>query len=154
MEETILKSVPLLTRSFLRNLLDWRETGQMGKMIGQLMQGFFGPGGMTESNMKRVFVEYHDNLRKIVSKERLLEYRVQDGYRPLCDFLGVPVPTMMVDEKEVEESFPRVNDGSAFLDRFVVIDRLQTQRIIKKAGTFVGVALVGAGLWYLQMLSR
>ena len=117
------------------------------------MEGMFGPGGLTESNMKRFFIEYHENLRKIVPKERLLEFKVQDGYKPLCDFLGVPVPTHVVGEKEVEESFPRVNERAAFGDRLVVLQRLQNKRLLKKAGIFVStVALVGAGLWYLRGL--
>jgi len=151
MTETILKHGRLGPLGMLRDLIDWRESGQVGIMIGQEMKGLMGPGGATESNMKKFFVEYHENLRRIVPKERLLEYKVQDGYKPLCDFLGLPVPTIVVDKKEVEEPFPRVNEGQAFGDRFLVKNRLSNRRVLKKTGTFVSVAaLVGAGLWYLR----
>lgn len=139
--------------SKLRGFLDWRESGQMGKMLGQQMNGMFGsrPGGMTESNMKAIFIEYHENLRRIVPKEKLLEFKVQDGYKPLCDFLGVPVPTIVIDGKEVDEPFPKVNEGEAFLERLCVMRRRQNRRISKRIGTFLSaVVLVGAGLWYLR----
>ena len=115
------------------------------------MYGMFGPGGMNESNMKRFYIDYHENLRQIVPKERLLEFKVQDGYKPLCDFLGVPIPTSFRGEKESEEPFPKVNEGSAFVDRLKVSRKLQNRRLLMKLGRAVGIiATVGAGLWFLS----
>jgi len=37
-------------------------------------------------------------------QEKLLEFSVQDGWVPLCDFLGVPVPS---------GAFPHVNDSAS-----------------------------------------
>jgi len=42
-----------------------------------------------------------ENVQRAVPKERLLEYSVKEGWEPLCQFLGVPVP---------EVPFPHVND--------------------------------------------
>ncbi|CAK9104959.1 Putative phosphatase HI_0003 [Durusdinium trenchii] len=39
-----------------------------------------------------------------ISREKLLEFSVQDGWEPLCQFLGVPVPSM---------AFPHVNDSAS-----------------------------------------
>lgn len=153
MRQTILKAAPPNAWSMLCGLLDWRETGQMLKLRDQLIYGMFGsrPGGITESNMKAIFIEYHENLRRIVPGEKLLEFKVQDGYKPLCDFLGVPVPTTVIGEKEVEEPFPRVHDGAAFHDRINAMLRCQNRRIMKKIGKLVSaVVLVGVGLWYLR----
>lgn len=151
MKQTILKYSKPTPLMILRSLLDWRESGQLGSMLRQEMENMFGADGMTESNMKRVFIEYHENLRKIVPKEKLLEFKVQDGYKPLCDFLEVPVPTVIVDEKEVEDTFPRVNEGQAFGDRVIIKNKLTDRRILKKTGTVVGIiGLVGGGLWYMR----
>ena len=153
MTQTVLKHAPPNAWSMLRSFLDWRESGQVWKMIGQEMNGMFGsrPGGITESNMKAIFIEYHENLRRIVPKDKLLAFKVQDGYQPLCDFLGVPVPTTVIGEKEVEEPFPKVNEGRAFHDRLNVMRRCQNRRILKRTGKFVSaVVLVGVGLWYLR----
>jgi Sulfotransferase domain len=151
MQKTILKHAPMPTPwGMVKAFLDWRETGQIGMMMGKLMGGLFGPGGMTESNMKRFFIEYHENLRRILPKERLLEMKIQDGYKPLCNFLGVPIPTKIVDEKEVEEAFPMVNESAIFVERLVIWRRIQNRRIMKKVGTFVSVVgMFGAGLWFL-----
>ncbi|MEQ7127650.1 sulfotransferase family protein [Actinopolymorpha sp. B11F2] len=50
----------------------------------------------------RVFEEHYERVRCSLPAERLLVYRVQEGWEPLCWFLGVDVP---------DEPFPRVNVG-------------------------------------------
>lgn len=51
---------------------------------------------------------YYDSVRRGVPSERLLEYQVTDGWEPLCDFLGVPVP---------DTPFPNHNTRKQFTDR-------------------------------------
>jgi len=46
-------------------------------------------------------------IRGLVPKDRLLEWCVQDGWGPLCEFLGKPVP---------DEPFPHVNTAAAFAE--------------------------------------
>ena len=48
--------------------------------------------GDFERNGKRVFQEHYEMVRSLVPKENLLEYQVQDGWAPLCQFLGAGVP--------------------------------------------------------------
>ena len=48
-------------------------------------------------------------VRASVPAERLLVFAIGDGWAPLCDFLGVPVPST---------PFPRLNDGGDFWSRF------------------------------------
>lgn len=45
--------------------------------------------------------EHYEVVRRIVPRERLLEYKLGSGWEPLCNFLGKEVP-------DVE--FPKVND--------------------------------------------
>jgi hypothetical protein len=54
-------------------------------------------------NAKTVYEEYYDELRRVVPAERRLEYKLGDGWDPLCEFLGVEPPGPNVP-------FPRVND--------------------------------------------
>jgi hypothetical protein len=54
-----------------------------------------------EEKSKVRFVEHYENVRKLVPKERLLEYQVGEGWHRLCTFLGDKVP---------DTEFPRVND--------------------------------------------
>ncbi|PON22177.1 hypothetical protein TGAM01_v209051 [Trichoderma gamsii] len=58
---------------------------------------------------KDVFRKHYQEVRSLVPKDRLLEYKVTDGWGPLCDFLGEPVPK--------ECGFPNVNDNSDFVTR-------------------------------------
>jgi hypothetical protein len=62
-----------------------------------------------------VFTEHNDAVRREVPAERLLEFDVKQGWAPLCDFLGVPVPAT---------AFPRLNDTATFQARLSgVMDR-------------------------------
>lgn len=49
------------------------------------------------------FLAHNEHIRKIVPKEKLLEFTPKDGWKPLCEFLGKEVP---------DEPFPYVNAGS------------------------------------------
>ena len=65
--------------------------------------------GDFEKNGKRVYREHNDKIRSLVSPDRLLEYQIQDGWKPLCDFLGTEQP---------KGEFPRGNDKGRFERRF------------------------------------
>ncbi|SRR5579871_6628612 len=50
--------------------------------------------------MMDAFERHNDAVRKSVPANRLLEFRIEDGWEPLCDRLGVAVP---------DEPFPLTN---------------------------------------------
>ncbi|PYH68031.1 sulfotransferase family protein [Aspergillus vadensis CBS 113365] len=54
---------------------------------------------------KRVYQEHGLMIRGLVPKERLLEWDVEDGWGPLCEFLGKDTP---------DEPFPNTNNPAAF----------------------------------------
>jgi hypothetical protein len=56
----------------------------------------------------RVFEEHTEEVRRVVPAGNLLEFEVQQGWEPLCDFLGRSVP---------ERPFPRLNDTASFQQR-------------------------------------
>ncbi|KAH8671453.1 hypothetical protein BX600DRAFT_248522 [Xylariales sp. PMI_506] len=61
--------------------------------------------GHTPGDYGPFIIETHNDIvRQVVPKDRLLEMRIEDGWEPLCKFLGKPVPA---------EPFPRVNDAEA-----------------------------------------
>ncbi|RHZ54480.1 hypothetical protein CDV55_102630 [Aspergillus turcosus] len=57
------------------------------------------------SNGKWVYREYCAMIRGSVPPERLLEWSVEDGWKPLCEFLQKDVPV---------EAFPKTNDPAKF----------------------------------------
>ncbi|WP_304440382.1 sulfotransferase, partial [Frankia sp. EI5c] len=55
-----------------------------------------------------VFTQHNEAVRREISADRLLVFDVAQGWGPLCDFLGVPVPA---------EEFPRLNDQKTYADK-------------------------------------
>jgi hypothetical protein len=68
-----------------------------GEMLG-------GRRGDRERAME-YFHRHTDAVKAYVPGERLLVFDVAEGWPPLCEFLGVPVPA---------QPFPRINDARAF----------------------------------------
>jgi hypothetical protein len=90
-----------------------RPTDPLGIRRRALVQrvvwdGDFGGRFDDAEHAMAVFTEHNDAVRREVPADRLLEYEVRQGWGPLCDFLGVPVP---------DEPFPRVNDRQEFAER-------------------------------------
>ncbi|KAH1340383.1 hypothetical protein KXV68_001027 [Aspergillus fumigatus] len=56
-------------------------------------------------NGRWVYREYCAMIRGLVAPQRLLEWSVEDGWEPLCEFLQKDVPP---------EAFPRTNDPTKF----------------------------------------
>lgn len=71
-------------------------------------------------------------MRSLVPKENLLEYKMGEGWAPLCDFLEVPLPE--------GKKFPRTNDTDGFVDRCRKRNRMQMLNVLFRA-TVVGGSL-------------
>lgn len=56
-------------------------------------------------------------MRSLVPPERLLDYKMGEGWKPLCDFLEVPLPE--------GKKFPRTNDTDGFVGRCRKRNRMQ-----------------------------
>ncbi|KAJ2898987.1 hypothetical protein MKZ38_003556 [Zalerion maritima] len=116
-----------------------------------------GHGGLSWSDKEasiKWFEGMYREFRENIPEERRLEFSVKDGYGPLCEFLGVPVP-METDEKtgEVREcKFPRKNDQAAFHKNVGGLARGIKVRAVKNMLAIVGgTAIVGGvaawGVW-------
>lgn len=82
-----------------------------------------------------VFEEHCEAVRQSVAADRLLEFDVRDGWPPLCEFLGVPVP------KNVP--FPRSNDSASVRRQVFALRALSVT---------LPIALILALLWLLIRL--
>lgn len=56
------------------------------------------------ANARQTYLEHGRRIRELMPPERLLEYRMGDGWGPLCRFLGKDVP---------DEDFPWLNEAAA-----------------------------------------
>lgn len=75
-----------------------RETGRAHPLPGT-------PSYETEA--VEYFAWYTEAAKRAISAERLLVFDVREGWAPLCEFLGVPVP---------ETPFPHTNSGAEFAE--------------------------------------
>ncbi|GAA5186137.1 sulfotransferase family protein [Rugosimonospora acidiphila] len=84
-----------------------------GFLFGELLPRIFDFGGkqplneMDEDSAVQVFNQHIAEVKAIVPAEQLLVFQVSEGWGPLCDFLGVPVPA---------EEFPHVNESDGFAE--------------------------------------
>jgi hypothetical protein len=68
------------------------------------------PAGHSPSQLIEGFVAHNEEVKRVVPADRLLVWEVTEGWEPLCEFLGVPVP---------DEPLPHANDRATFLDRVI-----------------------------------
>jgi hypothetical protein len=59
-----------------------------------------------QNRTEKVYLNWIKEVENVIPKSKLLIFNVKEGWDPLCNFLGVPVPDC---------SFPRVNDRKEFL---------------------------------------
>jgi hypothetical protein len=77
-------------------------TGRRSSLANDLIwQGTFDGKFEDRAYAMEVFERHNEEVKRRVPQDRLLVYEVREGWGPLCEFLGVPVP---------DEPFPRLND--------------------------------------------
>ena len=84
----------------------------------------------------RKFDEHNERVRRIVPKDNLLEFRPQDGWKPLCEFLGHEVP--MGD-------YPHAWDADDLVNMAKFLWWIGVGTMLLKLGAPVAFAV---GLWY------
>lgn len=84
-------------------------TGRVAAFAEQLIwQDTFSGRFEDRAHALSVLADHERRIRALVPAERLLEFRAEQGWGPLCDFLGVPGPP---------EPYPRDNTGGDFHER-------------------------------------
>lgn len=82
-------------------------------MVDRLVwSGIFDGRFEDEAHATAIFEQHIEAVRAHCDPDRLLVFRVSEGWQPLCDFLGVPVP---------DGPFPHLNDSKSLRRRFLGI---------------------------------
>ncbi|KAK5634920.1 hypothetical protein RRF57_010632 [Xylaria bambusicola] len=96
-------------RSFIIGFITSTFLGiRPNQSMKKVLLGFFNTKTGNEIDKacgRKAYDDFFRTIREIVPPENRLDYRVGDGWEPLCKFLEVPVP------KDVP--FPRSNDAAA-----------------------------------------
>jgi hypothetical protein len=87
-----------------------------------------------------VFNEHNEEVKRIVPPEKLLVYQVKEGWGPLCEFLGVPVPDV---------PFPHLNDRESFPGT-----QMQKQIRSRMVNGMLFVAAAFASFFLLRLIRR
>ncbi|KAK1623454.1 hypothetical protein BDP81DRAFT_399455 [Colletotrichum phormii] len=130
----------------IRDYEKWRVEPMMGAdstgNIQKMMLGWVGGSNVPEleSKLGEIYERHHEHILKTVPKERLLVYKLGEGWGPLCEFLEMPV---------LERLFPQGNEAAAL--RSKIFDK--QKRVLLEAGArfapwLVGAGAVAEGLWY------
>ena len=86
------------------------EQNQMFAMLDAVVgQRSFGGRTNEREHMIECYERHVEDVRASVPPDRLLVWEASEGWGPLCEFVGAPVP---------DEPFPRLNDRAAFAARF------------------------------------
>ena len=96
----------------------WAEESGFARMqtaLATIAPAAFDGRVFDKAHCLRVFEQHYERVRRTVPAERLLVYRVQEGWEPLCRFLGADVPG---------EPFPRMNAGDNLLHNIRTAMRL------------------------------
>ncbi|KAL7936151.1 hypothetical protein V8C35DRAFT_297009 [Trichoderma chlorosporum] len=115
-----------------------------GDTVRKMMLGFFNARDIHQlrKNAKERYFEHYRQIRELVPPERLLEYRLGDGWSPLCQFL---------DRKEPDVGFPCTNETKEF--RKIAWARLwkYTGIAAMVVGKYaIGFMVLGAALWFAR----
>ena len=88
-----------------------------------------------KTDLAQMYTDWVNRVKETVPAEKLLVFNVKQGWKPLCDFLGVPVP---------DTPFPRVNSTKQFQSR----EDWLVKKGLLKLTVFAG--LLSAGVYYLM----
>ncbi|XMA11014.1 hypothetical protein WAI453_003805 [Rhynchosporium graminicola] len=98
----------------IASYFDW-GAGLYYPMLTKFFETFFKDDFPNKG--KEVFVEHYKEIRNLVPKNNLLEFSVSEGWSPLCEFLGEPMP--------LNEPFPHANNADSFVKRCRARNRAQ-----------------------------
>ncbi len=97
-QTTILKI--LTTPGFFpENMTGWKD------MASSIILDRSLRGATDEAGLIKAFEAHEAKVRETVASERLIVHRAGDGWAPLCEFLGKPIP---------DEDYPRSNNMEDF----------------------------------------
>ena len=77
--------------------------------VRMLEKGYFEGRFSDKDFAVKRYTEWNEEIKAMYDEDDLLVYQVTEGWKPVCDFLGVPVPE--------EEPFPHLNHPDNFHER-------------------------------------
>jgi hypothetical protein len=96
------------------------------------------------ANAKDTYLSHNEMVKRVTPKDKLLLFTLEDGWEPLCRFLGKPVPTA---------PFPRVNETAALQEKmklYVVEAFRRSAMVWVRQLLPVALAIAAMIIWWMQ----
>ena len=87
-----------------------------------------------QATARKLYREHYDDVRRLCPEERLLDFQLEDGWGPLCDFLGKEKPGV---------PFPRLNEGAALAEKFNEFNKRSLLLVLRNLALVIVSILVG-----------
>jgi hypothetical protein len=98
-----------------------------------IWEGTFGGRFEDKERAIEIFERHIEKVKRRVPPDRLLVYDVEQGWEPLCDFLGVEVPK--------DKPFPRLNDSESFQNKVRTFKVTSAALLLTAGALLAGLAL-------------
>ena len=94
------------------------------------------------NRLRQTYHDHYAHVRAIIPKDEILEFKPQDGWGPLCKFLGKPVP---------DEPYPHVNRPDDIIKMQTFVWWLAVAKTAQKVGgTVLALGVVAGAVWYAR----
>ena len=119
-------------------------THPIGRIHKTTLQGWLGISSPEDARRKSKakYRQHYELVRSITPKDRLLEYKLSDGWEPLCEFLEKPVP---------DQPFPHLNEKKWLDEKVQLVLSHGLKRFAWKVFLYFLAPLTLAGLIYSAM---
>ncbi|KAM0338004.1 hypothetical protein ACHAPU_011467 [Fusarium lateritium] len=140
-DEGVLKALWNPIASFSISYIEPILGSVAGRAARKQMLGLFQAQTSQEArqNGRETYDRHHRVIKEMVPEGQILVYRLGEGWGPVCEFLGKPVP---------EQEFPRVNEAAEL--RRVIAEKIKRnirEAIVVALPSIGTAAAVGVGLW-------
>jgi len=97
--------------------LDTKFLGKTLALLNVILKGRFNTTDLAslDKNARAGYRAHYKEIRDATPKDRLLDFKLAQGWEPLCKFLGKPIPDC---------PFPRVNDQAAAQEKLFILLRM------------------------------
>lgn len=93
--------------------------------------------------LRQGFLDHYAHVRAVVPKDRLLEFKSEDGWEPLCHFLQKPIPE--------STPYPHVNEGVGVVKLHAFLYWIRLVKALGRIGGSLGFLVVAMyAIWHYR----
>ncbi len=119
--------------------------GPYWKTLNYIFDIWTGGNKNDRDKLRQTYRNHYKHVLQVVPQNQLLEYKPQQGWEPLCTFLGRPVPK--------EEPYPCINQPDNIIKMHTVVwQKTSVLAVQKIAPSVAALAVVAAAMLYYEYM--